>query len=338
MPKIYGRDYTPTELRALTATVDQLAGIRLIEYCEGNARGMRAAEVWTGSGFNFTVWIDRGLDIGPADYKGSPLAWLHPALGAPAFHEPEGRGWLHTFGGGLVTTCGLSHIGQPEESEGQKWGLHGRISHITPTHVSTFAGWIGDDYILKIEGEVRESQMPVPNLLLRRCITTRLGSNSLTIKDTITNQSFVPVPHMLLYHINFGFPVIAPGTRFEVDTEDTQPRDSTAASGLADYAVYHDPDPDFKAQVFFHTPRPAPDGYVTVRLNSPLGCNAYVRYHAAELPSLTQWKMTQAGVYVSAVEPCTAHEGSRALRRSQNRLHDLAPGESIDYEIEIGVE
>ena len=29
----------------------------------------------TGGGLAFTVLIDRGLDIGPADYKGIPLAW-----------------------------------------------------------------------------------------------------------------------------------------------------------------------------------------------------------------------------------------------------------------------
>jgi hypothetical protein len=336
MPYIFGHDYTPAELRACTSTLDQLAGIRLVEYTEGKARGMRAAEVWTGSGFNFTVWIDRAMDIGPAEYKGCPLAWLHPALGAPAFYEPEMRGWNRTFGGGLVTTGGLSHFGQPEESEGQKWGLHGRISHIPPTHVRTFAGWEGDDYILRIEGEVREAQIPSPNLVLYRRISTRLGASSLKIEDTVSNDSFVPVPHMMLYHVNFGFPVIAPGTKLEIDDLDILPRDPAAAAGLAEYAVYEPPDPKFQAQVFFHNPRPATDGFVTAWLRSPIGPDVYVRYRAAELPVMTQWKMTQAGVYVSAIEPCTTHEGPRSLRRSQGRLRDLAPGETVHYEIEIG--
>ena len=338
MPNLFGHDYTPAELRALTATLDQLAGIRLVEYSEGKARGMRAAEVWTGSGFNFTVWIDRALDIGPAEYRGSPLAWLHPALGAPAFYEPEERGWVRTFGGGLVTTCGLSHFGQPENSEDQQWGLHGRISHIPATQVRTFAGWEGDDYVLRIEGEIREAQMPIPNLVLNRRITTHLGARSFKIEDTVTNDSFVPVPHMLLYHINFGFPVIAPGTRLEIQDHDVQPRDAAAAAGLADYAVYDAPDANFQAQVFFHNPIPDAGGFVRAELRSPSGPNAYVRYRAAELPALTQWKMTQAGVYVSALEPCTTHEGPRALRRSQGRLRDLAPGASIHYEIEVGTD
>lgn len=337
MPQLFGREYSPTELRTMTATMDQLAGIRLVEYADGKARGMRAAEVWTGSGFNFTVWIDRALDIGPAEFAGFPLAWLHPALGAPAFYEPEGRGWVRTFGGGLVTTGGLSHFGQPEESEGQQWGLHGRISHTPPSHVRTFAGWEGDEYVLRIEGEAREAMMPTPNLLLQRRITTRLGARWLKIEDTVRNESFVPVPHMLLYHINFGFPLIAPGTRLEVDDLEVQPRDEVAAAGLAEHASFGPPDPTFQAQVFFHTPRPAADGTVTARLHSPLGPGVYVRYRAAELPALTQWKMIQSGVYVCGIEPCTTHEGARQLRRSQGRLRDLAPGEEVSYEVEIGV-
>ena len=134
---------------------------------------------------------------------------------------------------------------------------------------------------------------------------------------------------MLLYHINFGFPVIAPGTRLEVDDLDVQPRDETAAADLPGTPPFGPPDPNFQAQVFFHTPRPAADGYVTVRLRSPLGPGAYVRYRAAELPALTQWKMIQSGVYVCGIEPCTTHEGDRALRRSQGRLRDLAPGEEV---------
>jgi hypothetical protein len=180
--------------------------------------------------------------------------------------------------------------------------------------------------------------MPTPNLVLRRRISTCLGARSLKIEDTVCNDSFVPVPHMLLYHVNFGFPVIAPGTRLELDAPAPTPRDAAAAAGLAEFGTYAAPDPDFKAQVFFHDPRPTPDGMVTARLRGPAGPAVFVRYRAAELPAFTQWKMTQAGVYVSALEPCTTHEGPRALRRAQGRLRDLGAGEEIHYQIEVGVE
>jgi len=40
--------------------------------------GCRVAEVRTGSGLTFSVLLDRGMDIGPAAYKGLPLAWVSP--------------------------------------------------------------------------------------------------------------------------------------------------------------------------------------------------------------------------------------------------------------------
>lgn len=111
MPLLFNRHFTPDDLRRLTGTMDQLAGVRLVEYADGKARGLCAAEVWTGSGFRFTVWLDRGMDIGPAEFAGKPLAWLHPALGTPGQFEPEQSGWVRTFGGGLMTTCGLTFFG-----------------------------------------------------------------------------------------------------------------------------------------------------------------------------------------------------------------------------------
>ena len=91
MPVLFGREYTPAELRAMTATMDQLAGIRLVEYADGKARGMRAAEVWTGSGFNFTVWIDRALDIGPGRIRRLPAGLAAPRAGrARPITSPKG--------------------------------------------------------------------------------------------------------------------------------------------------------------------------------------------------------------------------------------------------------
>jgi hypothetical protein len=337
MPELYNHVFNPAELHALTATLEQLAGIRLVEYADGKARGMRAAEVRTGSGFNFTVWLDRGMDLGPAEYAGAPLAWLHPALGTPALYDPAGRGWTRTFGGGLLTTCGLTHFGQPETSEGQDWGLHGRISHTPAANVCASARWEGGEYRLSLTGEMREAVLPGVNLLLRRTISTQLGARSLKINDTVSNEAYTPAPHMLLYHINFGFPLIAPGTTFEIDSAAVRPRDEAARAGLDDYARIGAPTPDFQAQVFFHTPRPDPDGYVSVRIHSPLCPGAYLRYHAASLPALSQWKLTRSGLNVCSFEPCTAHEAPRAELRRQGLLRELAPGESVSCEVEIGL-
>jgi hypothetical protein len=59
-----------------------------------------------------------------------PLAWVSPTgVVAPHFRELQGEGWLRSFGGGLLVTCGLQNVGEPSERGGEELGLHGRISN-----------------------------------------------------------------------------------------------------------------------------------------------------------------------------------------------------------------
>src|SRR3954471_22023261 len=103
MLQLFGVEYPVEQLRQMITDMRQIAGIRLLELADGKPRGMRVAEVYTGSGFRFQVLIDRALDVGATEWAGRPLAWIPPALGGPAQHEPQGYGWGRTFGGGLVT-------------------------------------------------------------------------------------------------------------------------------------------------------------------------------------------------------------------------------------------
>ena len=338
MPSLFNRIYTPDELHRLTGAMDQLAGIRLVEYADGKARGLRAAEVWTGSGFRFTVYLDRGLDIGPAEFGGRPLAWVHPALGPAAMHERTGYGWARTWGGGLLTTCGLTHFGQPEQDGGETLGLHGRISHLPAQNVRVTAEWRGDVYVLILEGDVRQSVTFGENLLLTRRIITQLGATSLRVEDTVCNDGYRLTPHMLLYHCNFGFPVVSPESELIVDDESVRARDAAAEKGLATHTRFDQPDPDYAEQVFFHQPRPDTAGWVTAAIiNRAIDFGAFVRYRAAELPALAQWKMMGAGDYVCALEPASNPETPRALLRERGQLKMLAAGEQVHYALELGV-
>ena len=337
MPTLFNRHFTPDELRRFTGTLDQLAGVRLVEYADGKARGLRAAEVWTGGGLRFTIWLDRGMDIGPAEFGGKPLAWLHPALGTPEQFEPEGFGWVRTFGGGLLTTCGLTHFGQPEQDGAESLSLHGRISHIAAQNVRVITEWQGDEYVLIVEGEVRQSALFGENLLLTRRVTTKLGATSFTVEDRVCNDGFRLTPHMLLYHCNFGFPVVSPDSELVVDDESVRPRDAAAERGLAAHTRFDLPTSDYAEQVFFHHPRPDSSGCVTAAIvNRSLNFGAFVRYRAAELPALGQWKMMGAGDYVCALEPATNHEAPRAVLRKRGQLKMLAPGEEVNYSLELG--
>jgi hypothetical protein len=338
MPRLFGAEYSVDDLRRLTSTMAQIAGIRLAELADGKARGMRVAEVYTGSGFRFQVLIDRAMDIGFAEHAGRPLAWLHPALGGPDQFEPHGYGWARTFGGGLVTTCGLTFFGHPEEDAGEHLGLHGRISHIPAGRVRVTEEWRGDDYALEIEGQARQAMLGGENLLLNRKIATRLGASSLLIEDTVRNDGFRDTPHMVLYHCNFGFPVVSPSSEIIVNDASVRPRDQAAQEGFDRHTRLDRPTPDYPEQVFFHKPRVGSDGYVRAAIvNRDLGFGAYVRYRAAELPYLAEWKQMSAGDYVCALEPANQWETPRKRLREEGRLKFLSPGEEVNYRVEIGV-
>jgi Domain of unknown function (DUF4432) len=338
MPNLFGAEYSPDELRRLTSTMRQIAGIRMVELAEGKARGLRVAEVYTGSGLRFQVFLDRAMDIGAADFAGTPIAWVHPALGTPGQYEPQGYGWSRTWGGGLVTTCGLTFFGQPEDDAGEHLGLHGRISHIPAEQLRLTEEWRGDDYVLEIEGQVRQSVLFGENVLLTRKISTHMGATSLTIEDRVRNDGFRDKPHMILYHCNFGFPVVSPDSEILLDDEYVNARDEAARRGLENHRRFEQPQADYAEQVFFHKPRVGEDGYVrTAIVNRRIGFGAYLRYRAAELPCLAQWKMMGQGEYVCALEPANQWETPRRKLREEGRLKLLAPGEEMNYRLELGV-
>src|SRR5579862_4435421 len=73
--------------------------------------GMRIIDAYNASGLHFTILPDRGMDIWTAHFKGIPLTWV--AQGSP--YAPDfGQTWLQQFNGGLLATCGLTHVGDPE--------------------------------------------------------------------------------------------------------------------------------------------------------------------------------------------------------------------------------
>ncbi len=337
MTQLYGRDYSKDELERMTGYMFQLAGVQLGEITDGRARGMRVATVRTGSGLTFQVLLDRAMDIWQAEHSGRPLAWLHPALGGPALYEPQGDGWGRTFGGGLVTTCGLTHFGHPEVDQGEELGLHGRISHCPAENVHIHEGWEGDSYKIELRGTARQAVLFGEYLTLERSITTHLGANSLVLRDVVHNDGYRPTPHMILYHCNFGFPVVSPDSQVLVEDESVRPRDEDAEAGAHRWHLFEAPRADFREQVFFHKPKVGSDGLVRAAIvNRQMGFGAFLRYRAKELPCLAQWKMMGARDYVCALEPANYWETPRHVLREEGRLRHLEPGETVEYEIEIG--
>jgi hypothetical protein len=344
MAHLYGKDYSRQELARRMGLMEQAAGIRLIELADGWGRGVRAALLRTGSGLSATVLIDRGLDIYDADYKGAALAWVSPTGPKhPAYFEEPGFGWLRSFYGGLVVTCGLSTAGAPSVDQGEPLGIHGRYSHTPAGNVHVGSEWRGDEYIVFIEGEMREARVFNENLLLKRRIEIKAGGDTIGIFDTVSNEGFQRRPHMMLYHCNLGFPVVDDGSRLLAPSKTVTPRDDVAKPGIKEYDRFSAPVPGYQEQVFYHDMRADKDGYVKVGVANPAfnggkGLAVYARYRQRELPRFAEWKMVGEDVYTVGLEPANCLVEGRAKERERGELQFLAPGEQRSYHLEIGVE
>ena len=324
----------------------QVGGIETSVLDNGAGRGTRIAWVNTGTGLRYKVVLDRAMDIADAFFQQYSLAWLsHTGITAPQPLADKGIDWLRLFGGGLVTTCGLSHVGGPEKDEYGERGVHGLISN-TPAEVISI---IQPDptrgkFDMSITGVIKETKIFGPSLELKRTISSNLGSSSIRIKDEVVNRGNTAAPHMLLYHCNFGWPLADEGSRLlwkgsmfrksengdlvaaEVngDLKTCQPVQASH-NGTGEDLIMIDTvaDKDGKSSCGLYNPK--------------LGFAVLMKYSKVQLPWVSNWRHWSKGEYVTGIEPGTHPPIGQSKARQQNTLIMIEPGESRNYELGIDI-
>jgi hypothetical protein len=339
--RIGDREYTREELLARVGNVAQLGGTRHCTLRDGRASGVTAIDVDTGGGLAFTVLPDRGLDISGASYKGLNLVYRTPNGEVhPAYFEPHGSGWLRTFFGGLLTTCGLTYLGPPGNDGQEELGLHGRYTTTPARQVCDRSGWDGDEYRVEISGVVEECVLFGDRIRLTRTISTHLGGRSLVISDVAENFGYRPSPLTVLYHINAGFPLLDASSSLVLTARESRACNEQSARGLEQIRVFAPPSPGTADEDFLHTMAASADGTASAALiNRRLsgGLGLFVRFDPRTLPYLNEWKWMASGDYVVAIEPCNAPCENRATLRQQGLLPMLEPGQQREMRVEIGV-
>ncbi len=340
-----GRTWTRAELTARVGDPLQIAGARGSVLTDGKAEGVRAIDVSTGTGFSFTVLPGRGMDIPFASHNGRAIGFFSgTGITAPAYYAEPGLEWRRTFYAGLLTTCGIANAGAPSVDQGKPFGLHGRIANAAAENLCVDQDWDGDEFVISLKGTLRECEAMCENLTLTRRIETRLGRAGLRIHDTVRNRGFSPQPLMLLYHFNYGFPLLGPGTRVVGPIRRSVARDEEARKdrGVEECLTFAEPVPGYAEKVFFHTLAADRDGRTFISLlnrdagaGQPLGI--VMRWSLRELPSLTEWKMIAQGFYVVGLEPGTMAPIGRGPLRERGEL-PLIEGQqqkevTIDFEV-----
>ena len=339
--KIFGKKYDFSELIDYVGDIKTVAGVKPYTLFEGPEKGVFAIDVWTGSGLEYTVVPDRGMNICNVRYKGIPLDWMSgTGITSPSLYESHGWNWLRSFYGGLVHTCGLNNVGDPCKDMGvsfaeEDFGAHGRISNTPARELSWATEREENTCKIAVSGKCRIAAAQGENLLLERKVLSELGGAEITLKDKITNLGTVKTPVFLLYHCNLGFPLLSPESKLSIPAETTVDLKGNPVSNVE---TINPPTDSEEEEVLYPVINDDP---VNIKLFNPeLGSNGVgvnITYCKSELPYLTVWKFFQKRSYVIGVEPGTCRVEGRKVEKEKNRAVILNRDESINITLTIGV-
>lgn len=341
--KIFGDEVSRKEIQQKTGDISQLGEINSYEMSDGLSRGVRAIDIKSPCGIDFTVLPDRGMDISRFTYMSVPIAWRSATREtSPVYYESRGAEWLRTFYGGLVTTCGLTTMGPPSVDEGQELGLHGRIANTAAERVLADGFWEDDRYMMQVRGKVREASVFGDKLELSRKITAWMDEPEIIIEDTVENIGSQPSPLMVLYHVNIGYPVLDAGSELLEASAKVTPRDDEAKDGYEDFNRFSEPVRGFKEKVYFHDIEADDEGCSNVAIanegfDNGKGIGIWMRFSKDTLPLMTQWKNMGMGEYVCGIEPCNSPVGGRKAEREKGTLKFIEPGDSQKFRLEFRV-
>ena len=330
--KLMDKRYSKRDLMTYFGDCSSVAGVRRYSLSEGRAKGCNIIEITTGSGLTFEINETRGMDLGRCSYKSVPIAYQGYNREVHSnYYETFSDGWLRSFAGGLLVTCGLKSIGTPEEDKGEILPLHGRISNTPAERVNIEEYWEDEKLYFKIFGKMRESKALNYNLELKRTIFVQAGTNRIIIDDVVENAGFNEEEFMLLYHFNIGHPILDNTAKLLTHSKEVLPRDKDAKEQNEHYNSYLGPTQDYKDIVYYN------DVCTAAIINEEIEMGITLKFNKSELDCFTQWKFTGLGNYVAGIEPGNARVNGRSAEREEGRLKIIKGNEEKHFRIEIEI-
>jgi hypothetical protein len=329
----FGVDKVDVSIGPLAVRSRRLAG--------GRRDGVLLVELVAGSTKVF-VLPDRGLGIWKIMAGEFELGWQSPVHGPvhPRFvplAEPSGLGWLDGFDE-LVARCGLVSNGAPDFDEAGRLlhPLHGRIANLPAHHLDVTL----DDAAgtITLTGAVDETRFHFHALRMTTSLTLHADRQRVSWTDTVKNISDRPATMQMLYHVNFGPPLLGPGAELVAAVDELAPRDAGAAGDVGTWNRFESPRAGRSEECHFMRHRTDEKGMATAMLVAPEGRHAAcLSWRTDTLPCFTLWK-NQTGLadgYVTGLEPGTNFPNPRSYEESQSRVVPLAPNASVRFDLAI---
>lgn len=336
MAVLYDEKLSKNEILKRVGNLERIAGIRKTTVAEGSAKGNLLIEVANGGGMEYCLSADQCLDIVELKYKGVNIGFFsNNGMQNRTSFNPHETEFLQYFPGGFLYTCGLSSTGpNGRDTDGSYHPIHGRIANLPANSICCDSAWQGDDYTLRVKGEMREGELFGKNLKFTREITTLMGEKSILIRDTLENQDCNPCEFMLLYHFNIGYPLVDEESRFFTDATKISPRTADVAEAMSNYSYCMAPVDNAQEAVFFHEfDREQPEWGNAALINYKKKLGVRIQFKRDELPVLAQWRCMRSGTYVVGIEPTNNYIMGRASERANGTIKTIEPYETKVFEI-----
>ena len=318
----------------------------------GKQEGVEVIEVDNGA-LRFTVIPTRGMGVLCVELGTVRLGWDSPVKEVvhPQFVNLASRGglgWLEGFNE-FIVRCGLESCGAPgpdtfhTATGGEATmalTLHGKIANTPASEVEVLIEQ-APPHRIRIRGRVDERSLFGPQFELWTEISTEPGSNEFRVEDQIRNAGACAQEFQLLYHVNYGAPLLEAGARFHAAVKRVTPANDYSAKHVRQFDTYAAPKAGFAEQVYFLEPLADAAGRTQVLLhNAAADRGVSLTFAVAQLPCFTLWKNTGAIAdgYVSGLEPGTGFPNPRRIERQAGRVPQLAPGETRSFALDFAIQ
>lgn len=305
----------------------------------GKQEGSKILVITSQDGLNITLSPTRGMNLLHIEGFGSRMGWDSPVKEVvnPAFINLESRngaGWLEGFNE-MMVRCGYEWTGHPVTADGQIYTLHGKVGNTPASQVEVEVADAAPHEI-RIRGLVKESTFKKADLQTMTELRYVPGSNSFSLHDVLTNHADYPHDYQIIYHSNFGMPILEEGARFLAPISSISPFNDYAKEGLKTWQTFAGPTNGFDEMVFNIQPLSGEDHQTLAAVVNRAGDKgASIQFDTRQLPVLTLWKNTDTVKqgYVTGIEPGTSYAYPVTIEREQKRVKQLQPGASTAFDL-----
>ena len=294
------------------SNLSQVACIRRYTFTDGKEKGIEVIDCDNGK-IRFLLNVTKALDVMQLYHEGQNMSFISKN-GFTAREIP----FLNRFEGGMVYTCGFDSLGHRDGFE-----LHG-THHNNPAQVTVAEC---NESKIRIEADIDSTALFGKYLTLHRTVTTEIGSDTVTIEDTLINKSFCTQDYCILYHINIGYPMLDDGAKIKADINGYYTRTPWAekkASEMFDIT----PPVDCEDETCYFLDMKKPEISL---VNPRIGKTFTVRYSKDTLPSFIEWHSMASGDYALGFEPAsTTLDDGFAYSK-------IGVGEEVKFKVQLSV-